>query len=266
MGLADFDQTEVVAAVRSRRARTIELLEGLAEPEWETIVVPGWRVREVAAHLITGDAGALNGRMLRLGFKQRPMADIEAWNDTQVGRWADRPIPSLLQALERWGRRIARVLALAPGPVARRRIPTPLGKGSLLWLAGLRVYDEWVHGEDVRRAFGRPSDDGPEAVLPVARQLLATMPFRTLPRISPAATGLVTVRLTDPEIPAVGVDLDERRYGTTIGGGTVVTARSAPLIMVAAGRDAWRDAEAAGAIHIEGDLEPAETLLDALAV
>jgi len=203
---------------------------------------------------------------MRLGFTQRPMGDIEAWNETQVARWADRPVPSLLQALEKWGTRLSRIARTIPGVLARRPIPTPFGRVSLRWLAMLRVYDEWVHGEDVRRALDRPSDDAPASVRPVARQLLAALPVQTLPLISPAASGSVTIRFANLDLPAVGFDLDEQRYGMSVEGASTIVAEAAPFVMVAAHRDAWRDAEAAGALKIEGDREGAETFLDALTV
>lgn len=267
MPLADYTKREVADALLAQRTRTITLLEPLEDAQWETIVVPGWRVREVAAHLITGDESAFNGQMMRLGFTQRPMGDIEAWNETQVARWADRPVPSLLQALEKWGTRLSRIARTIPGVLARRPIPTPFGRVSLRWLAMLRVYDEWVHGEDVRRGLGLASDDAPERVRPVARQLLAALPQQTLPRISPSASGRVEVRFEDLDLPPVGVDLDGRRYGVAVtGAGTAIAAPAGALIMVAAGRDVWREVEGAGTLRITGDRAPAETFLDALRV
>ena len=58
-----------------------------------------------------------------------------------------------------------------PGPAARPALPTPFGRVSLLWLVMLRVYDEWVHMEDVRRALSLADDDGIDA-LPVAAKFL----------------------------------------------------------------------------------------------
>jgi len=265
--LGDFDKAEVLHALRAQRAHTLALLEGLTPARWGEPVLPGWRVREVVAHLITTDEGALTGRLLRLGFSERPMSDVEAWNETQVGRWADRPVPALLAALDRWGGRMSRVLAMQPAVLLRRRLPTPFGRVSSLWLVMLRVYDEWVHGEDVRRGLGLASDDAPERVRPVARQLLAALPQQTLPRISPSASGRVEVRFEDLDLPPVGVDLDGRRYGVAVtGAGTAIAAPAGALIMVAAGRDVWREVEGAGTLRITGDRAPAETFLDALRV
>src|SRR5438105_4330447 len=162
----DFDKREVVEAVRAQRQRTLALLEDLSDVQWETEILPRWRVREVAAHLVTTDASSLMGNVL--ARHQLPMADVETWNDERVPQWADRPVPVLIHGLDRWGRRLSRALSLAPGPVARRKLPTKFGRVSLLWLAMLRVYDEWVHGEDVRRGLEFPADDQADAVRPAA--------------------------------------------------------------------------------------------------
>jgi uncharacterized protein (TIGR03083 family) len=265
--LLAYDKHEVVGAMRAQRARTLALTESLPASAWDTIATPGWRIREVVAHLISTDEAALTGRLLAFGLRPVPMEDIEAWNERQVLRWADRPIPSLLHGLDRWGRRFARAFAIQPQAVAGRAIPTPFGRVSLLWLGMLRVYDEWVHGEDMRRATGHVADDASASVAPVGRHLLAALPFQTLPRIPEGATGSVTLRFSDLDLPAIGIEFLTRRYGVGLAGeGTTITVGAAPFVMVAAGRDAWRDAESGGAISIEGERGPAQIFLDALRV
>lgn len=258
------DRRAVVDEVRAQRRRTLALFEDLTDAQWETIVTPRWRVREVAAHLITTDEGALTGRFFAIGLRAVPISEVERWNDEQVRRWADRPIPALLHGLDVWGRRTARALAL---PIASARVPSPFGKVSFSWLGGMRVYDEWVHGEDVRRALGLPADDDPTTLAPVARQLFAAIPVQTLPRIHADARGDVTVSFRGLDIDPFGIDLTHRRFGTALGGrGTRIDADPAALVMCAAGRDRWRDAEARGRLLIDGERAPAETFLDALLV
>lgn len=262
----EYDKREVSAAIRAQRGRTIALFEDVPEPQWETIVVPRWRVREVAAHLISSDEAALTGRMLALGLRQIPIGRLEAWNDRQVARWADRPIPELLRGLEKWGRRIASLAVVVPGRLAGRAIPTPFGKVSLLWLGMMRVYDEWVHLEDVRRAFGMPSDDAPERLRPVARHLFAGVPIQTVSRIPDGEpAGRVALSFDDVDLPPLSIDLATR--ACSLGEAPAdarVAGRAAALVMVAARRDGWRDAEARGELKIEGDRAAAEVLLDAL--
>jgi uncharacterized protein (TIGR03083 family) len=260
----DFEKREVVDAVRAQRQRTLALLEDLREDQWETEVLPRWRVREVAAHLVTTDASSLMGSVL--ARHQLPMADVETWNDEKVPDWSDRSIPTLMHGLDRWGRRLARALALTPAPVARRKVPTKFGRVSLLWLGMLRVYDEWVHGEDVRRGLELPADDRDVLVEGAARFLFAGIPLQTLPQIPIDATGTVALSYTDLDLPPMGVDLGTRRYGLGLNADTQIRGHAASLIMVAARRDPWRAAEATGDLQVSGDRKAAETLLDVLEV
>jgi len=260
----DHDKRSVVEAVRAQRARTLGLLERIDEQDWETIVTPGWRVREVAAHLIVTDEDALTGRMLKLGLRRVPVEALERWNDQQVGRWADKSIPAILHALDVWGRRMTRIASLVPAAAARRRMTTPLGRVSLSWLGMMRVFDEWIHDEDIRRALQLPSDDGAEVVEPVARQLFAVIPIQTVDRIPGGATGRVTFRITDLDIPTFGLDLDRRTFGLGMEADVEIAAPAARLVMVAAGRDPWRAVEADGGLCVTGERKVAQVVLDAL--
>ena len=259
-----YGRDEAVVAVRSQRARTIGLLESLEHDQWEHIVTPGWRVREVAAHLISSDEAALTGRMLKLGLKPVPVEDLEAWNEGQVRRWAGRPIPALLHGLDRWGRRITRLLSRSPAAVAERPIPSPFGKVSPAWIGMMRVYDEWIHLEDVRAALGQGRDDAPASIGPPARHLFAVIPVQTLSRIPAGSTGRVRLLIGDQDLPPFGVDMAEHVYGEDLEADTTITGDAWTSIMVASGRLAWRDAEAAGDITIDGARPPAEVFLDAL--
>jgi uncharacterized protein (TIGR03083 family) len=261
----DFDKREVIDAIRAQRAHTIQLLEDLSDEQWEIEAVPRWRVREVVAHLITTDEASLLFKYAGLGLKRVPLSELEAWNDRQVAREASKPIPALLHSLDAWGRRLVRVMSVPPAPVARAILPTPFGKVSILWLGMLRVYDEWVHMEDVRRALSLPSDDGIEAIRPVAKELLAGIPIQTLPEVPDGASGQVSIGFSDIDLPPLGVDLGARRFGTALAdGGSRVVGDAPSLVMIAAGRDQWREAESAGRVRIEGDRKPAEILLDVL--
>jgi uncharacterized protein (TIGR03083 family) len=115
------DRDRIVRSVRVERRRTLDLLRPLQPDRWDTSALPGWRIREVAAHLITTDSAAVTGRFLPLAFK-KSTDPIEAWNDRQVPKWAERAPEELLDGLERWGRRFV-TFARALGPVYRLSLP-----------------------------------------------------------------------------------------------------------------------------------------------
>ena len=264
----ELDKNQVLAGVKAQRERTIALLRSISESDWDRIIVPRWRVREVAGHLVSSDEGTLTGRILTLGFTKRgdeTLSKIEVWNDKQAGRWADRPIPEILKGLEVWARRIERLSGAIPSGLAKRALPTPFGRVSLSWLASLRIYDEWVHMEDVRRVFGIQADDAPPSVLPIARQIHAGIPVQTLPGVPAGASGKVSLAFSDIDLPTLGLDLGLRRYGYGVDAPEArITAPTAALAMVAARRDPWQDAEAAGALKVEGDRRSADAFLEAL--
>jgi uncharacterized protein (TIGR03083 family) len=262
------DKAEIVSALGAQRARTMELLRGIPEADWERIVVPRWRLREVAAHLVTTDEGAITGRSLTTGFTKSAtgaIARVEEWNDKQVVRWADRPIPEILEGLDKWSRWFERLVRMIPAAAARPAFVTPFGKVSLMWLFGLRVYDEWVHDEDVRRAYELPSDDAPASVRPVARQLIAGLPVQTTEKVSPAATGRVEFVFSDVDYPPLSFDLAARTFGYAMeGAGATITGPTASLAMIAARRDDWHETEEAGGVKVEGDRATASSLLDVI--
>ena len=262
----EFDKREAVGALRAQRAHTIALLEDLSDAQWETEIVPGWRTREVASHLISTDEASVTGKYLLWGIRRKPMSDIEQWNERQVGKWADRPIPSLLKDLDKWGRRFSRAMSIPPRRLASLSFANAFGRVSLLWLVMLRLYDEWVHLEDVRRALSLPDDGGMDTLPTAAKFLLAGIPIQTLPEIPPSAAGTLAIGFVDLDIPPLAIDLGTRRFGVGLPADAQVKGPAASLIMVAAGRDPWREAEAAGHLRISGDRKAAETFLDVLRV
>jgi len=261
-----FEKEEVVGALRAQRAYTLAVLEDLTEAQWSTEILPGWRTREVAAHLVSTDEASLTGKFLLWGFKRKSNPEIGAWNDRQVPKWADRPTRELLDGLEKWGRRVARVAALPPKRLASLRFPNGFGRVSLLWLAMLRIYDEWVHLEDIRRVLSLPNDAGVDTLPSAAKFMLAGIPIQTLPEIAEGAAGTVLIGFVDVDTPQLSIDLGTRRFGVGLPADAQVKGPAASLIMVAAGRDPWREAEAAGHLRITGDRKAAEVFLDALYV
>jgi uncharacterized protein (TIGR03083 family) len=261
------DKDEIVRAVRAERRRTLALVRRLEPAQFEAVATPGWRVREVVAHLITTDRATVFGSNLAAVFTS--MERVERWNEGQVGKWADRPIPDLLLGLDRWGRRLARFFGAVPSPLYRLRAPSLLGRAPLGLLIWTRVYDEWVHRQDIRRALGFPDEDVDLA--PVADFLLAAISVHTVPRV-PVRRGAVSISLKDAPIEAWRYDLSSGRSGPE---GDMpgrqppdvrISAPAPAFVMAAAGRDSFRDLTARGDLAVEGDEGLAEAFLGVLRI
>ena len=159
--------------------------------------------------------------------------------------------------------RLARLAGATPSGIGKRKIPSPFGKVSLIFLGSLRVYDEWVHEQDLRRGLGLPQDEDKAAVMHAAAQMLRMIQYQTMPRVPSGSTG--RVRLVVEGLPAVVVDLGAKQVSEASGSAVAtVAAPPAALMMIAAGRDPWRDAVERGVVTIEGDRVAAEVFLAAL--
>ena len=77
-----FDKAEILRSVRAERGRTSAFLRALEPAQWETEALPGWRIREVVAHLISLDVSAVNGTIIPVALGS--MDKLERWNDRQV--------------------------------------------------------------------------------------------------------------------------------------------------------------------------------------
>ncbi|HWH33454.1 MAG TPA: maleylpyruvate isomerase family mycothiol-dependent enzyme [Egibacteraceae bacterium] len=270
-------KTAGLDAVAAQRARTVALAEGLTAEDWDLPCLPRWAVRDVFAHLVASDRASITGAIVRplLGTSDR--AVVERWNDQAVRRWRDRPPQDIVDGLRRWGARIERLGRLVPGPVARLPVGTPYGRHPVVFLLFLRVWDEWVHEQDVRWALGAPRDDVPSPPPLVIGQALADMtlavlPRRRLPEVA-RRTGIARL-VVDPAPPdgAVtarpvtwGVDFARRQYGprVTAKADAEVRVHAAALALLLGGRMHWRALRAPW-LSVDGDGELAAALLDAV--
>jgi uncharacterized protein (TIGR03083 family) len=260
------NKDEIVRAIRDERRRTLSFLRGLEPEQFDApTALPGWRLREVIAHLITTDKASVTGANLItvLGSMDR----LERWNERQVPKWAGRSIRELLMGLDRWGRGIHRLARTMPSALYRLRVPTIFGRapaGLLLWS---RVYDEWIHRQDMRRALGLP-DEEVDLASP-SEFLLTAIVSEVLPKL-PDLTGDLVISLEGAPIPEWRYDLAAQTGAPTRGPSEAATARVAGptglFIMAAAGRGSFHELRADGTVKVEGDDELATRFLAHLRV
>jgi len=259
------NKDEIVRAIRDERRRTLTFLQGLEPEQFDTpTALPGWRIREVIAHLITTDKASVTGANLLavLGSMDR----LERWNERQVPKWAGRPIPQLLVGLDRWGRGMRRLVRTLPSPLYRLRVPTIFGRAPAGLLVWSRVYDEWIHRQDMRRALGLTDEDSDLAS--PSEFLLTAIVSAVLPHVE-AAVGGVVVSLEGAPLPAWRYDLAARTGGPTEEGSEVAARINGPgpgFIMAAAGRDSFDELKREGSLRVEGDEALASAFLAKLRV
>jgi uncharacterized protein (TIGR03083 family) len=247
---------EILRSTRNERRRTLRFLPGLAPEAFDAPATPGWRVREVVAHLITLDRAIATGAIMPL-ILGSGIERVERWNDRAVRSWADRPVPIMLQGLDRWGRRFDRMMSLTPVRLYRLRFPTVWGRmpgGYAVWI---RAYDEFVHRQDIHRALGQ-EDERTDATK-IAEFVLSVLPYNAMLDAARAgASGRVALSIEGEPLPEWIYDLGTGAAGPRDGAeGADVTIRVAatPLIMAASTRDSFDQLESSGMLTIEGDGE-----------
>lgn len=260
----------VVAALHSQRVATLERLAALPDRSWELLCLPGWRVRDVAAHLVAVDEAAVTGRLYRAVREAGNRREFESWNEVSLARWADRSPAELLDALERWGARMARLVTRLPSPVLRVPLRGWYGRQPVLFLHYRRVLDEWVHECDIAWAAEprhEPVAARPEVPDVLAAAVLSTLPSLALPR-AVRASGVVrlVVETGEEQRRTWGVDFARRQYGqrVTARPDAVVRMDACTLALLAEARWSWTDLPPER-LTVEGDHGVATALLDVIA-
>ncbi len=177
-----------------------ELGDTLSEREWmiET-ECPGWTVADTLAHIIGIEATILG----RPTPDHEPAGGPHIKNDVGAGNeiWVD------------WYRqRTAAEVLTDFRVVTRERLAhlrvqgydfgaeswTPVGPGTVRDLLPFRIFDSWIHEQDMRRGLGRPGDADTEPAALSLDRIQAVMPMVVGKRVSPPDGTVVAFTVTGP--------------------------------------------------------------------
>jgi uncharacterized protein (TIGR03083 family) len=200
-----------VAAWKSGAADVEELLRSLDDDDWSRPTdLPGWTVRDVAAHLaalesvLAGDPGpdvdATGGSDLSAAYTQ---AGVDAR--------ADRTPQELVEEFTDAVLRRATELDAHPPEDPHGRPPYDVGGVGWDWQTLLRnrVIDLWVHEQDIRRAVDRPGDLDTAGAQTVKQTFLGALPF-VIGKRAGAEPGSDVVVVVDGHPRGYAVDDDGR--------------------------------------------------------
>jgi uncharacterized protein (TIGR03083 family) len=216
--VTELDKSQVLSGLFGTWESLDRLLSGLSEQQWQTPTpLPGWCVRNVVAHII-GTESVLQGL-------NAPDADIDVStldhvrNDVGVAneRWVRHlSTESGAELLERFRSITAdRRKRLTDMSVDDWNAPTltPVGPESYGRFMRVRLFDCWMHEQDIRDGVGRPSSDaelsGPAPRLALD-EIAATMGY-VVGKLGKAPDGSrVAVELTGPLSRTIRVAVDGR--------------------------------------------------------
>jgi len=194
------------------------LLEGLPESGWQAATpLPGWCVRAVVSHII-GTESFLQGIAppqadIDVKALEHVRNDIGAMNECWVRHLSGESGSSVL---ERYRAVTGKRREMLPGMSDddwNAPTPTPAGMDSYGRFMRIRVFDCWMHEQDIRMALQRPSSDdelaGPASQLSLD-EVAATMGFVVGKLAEAPEDSRVQFDLTGPLARSIRVSVDGR--------------------------------------------------------
>jgi uncharacterized protein (TIGR03083 family) len=191
-----------IAALAEVWASLDDLLTGLDGEEWlRPTPLPGWSVQDNVAHIVGTEA--------MLGGEDGPGTEID--RDTSVHvrndigvfneQWVEAMRPMAPEAVlarfrELTARRLATLDAMSLDEWDAESF-TPAGKDTFGRFMQIRVFDCWLHEQDIRDAVGRPGNETGLAVEVTLDEMATALGFVVGKKAGASAGDRVTFALTD---------------------------------------------------------------------
>jgi len=264
--------SELVDLLQDVWASMGELGSQLSEPEWKAPTdVPGWSVQDNLVH-ITSMEWRLLGRPdpdhAVAGDLPHVKNDIGRANEVFVdSRRAASGADALAEFREVTAARVEQLRAFGPDDFAADSW-TPVGPGTVRDLLPFRVFDSWVHEQDMRRAVALPGDLDTAAAENALERMVASMPFVVGKRVGPPDGTTVHFGISGPLARTFTIVVDGGRARLVDELASAPTATIATdgqtFVRLTCGRVDPEDAIGTGAVHLGGDAALARSVVEQL--
>jgi uncharacterized protein (TIGR03083 family) len=209
------DKPATIDALASVWASTRELLAGLDDSDWKAPTpLPGWDVAANVAHMIGTEAMLLGIDAPAAEVDRRALPhvrnDIGAFNEAWVIEMADTPPAGLLERFTTITAQRIGALQAMDEDGWNAESWTPVGRESYGRFMRIRVFDCWMHEQDIRDGVGRPGDESGPAVDAVLDEIAVSLGY-VVAKLADAPDGAtVTYRLTGEAARELHVAVDGR--------------------------------------------------------
>ena len=212
------DKNDVLGGLFASWDAIAALLADAGEEQWRTpTALPGWDVHDVVAHIV-GTESMLSGITT-------PEPDVDLATVEHVRNFVGAMNEPWVRALR--GESGAQLLARFRDVAAKRRAAlsamgieewntptqTPAGPDSYGRFMRIRVFDCWMHEQDIRDALGRPPADA-DLARPDSRlsldEMASSMPFVVAKKGQAPAGSRVLISLSGPLAREIRVAVDGR--------------------------------------------------------
>jgi uncharacterized protein (TIGR03083 family) len=208
------------------------LLEGLPETQWQASTpLPAWCVQAVVSHII-GTESFLAGIAppevdVDVSGLEHVRNDVGVMNECWVRHLSGESGNGVLERFRAVTNKRRTALTSLPDDDWNALTPTPVGPESYGRFMRVRVFDCWMHEQDIRMALQQPSSDdeleGPASQLSLD-EIAATMGF-VVGKLAKAPDGSrIQFDLTGPLARSIRVNVDGRAQLVDDFGGQEPTA------------------------------------------
>ena len=213
-----------------------ELGTGLTDADWAVATpCPGWSVGAQYAHMI-GTESMLLGRPnpeVDAGSPAHVRNQIGGFNEVWVAALAGRPRAEVLELFEEVTSERRRALAAMTEDDFSAESWTPVGRADYRRFMQIRVFDCWVHEQDIRDGIGRPGHESGPVVEQAVDEIVRAAGYLVGKKAGAPAGSTVRIELTGPV---------ERRIDVTVADGrarVVDSLEGDPTATVALGSTAF---------------------------
>jgi uncharacterized protein (TIGR03083 family) len=260
------------AALAETWTSTAEIGRSLGPTEWDLPTpCPGWSVQDQFSHLIgverslLGEAAPVWDVPLGDHVKNAFGAALEPW--VAVRRSLD-PAAVLAEFVEVTGLRLSALTALTEEEWAKVG-PSPSGDSPYADFMDLRVFDSWVHQQDVRTATVRPGGSGGRASAISLARVERAMGFVVGKKAAAPEGSMVRFSITGPPGDARQITLGVRGgrakpVGDDKEPTVTLTLSSVDFVQLGCGRTTAAEVGAAGGIGVSGDSVLADAVLNCM--
>lgn len=270
----DLTSTELIDIWREELTDIVLLCESLTDEQWlASTPCPGWTVADVIAHLIDVESMvAADPRPDHVpDWAGLPHATTDFGRLTEVGvdyrrgRTQDELLDELTAIV---ARRQEELLAIAPGTEVKGPTGASLPIERML---RVRIFDAWVHEQDIRTALGSDGGWGSDAAWVALMQMVAALPFIWARKAkAPAGAVLRLVIVGGGPSDDVFVTVDEAGMGSRTAPMTepvIEISMTWPAFMqLSCGRIGADDPALIGKVEVNGDPKLGHAVLAGLAI
>ena len=208
------DDPKIVDKMEAVWSSIAGLCATFGETEWRKPTdCPNWSVQDQLSHLVGSECRLLG----RAPPDHTPQDTGHVKNDTGhknevlVDWRRSWPGGGVLEEFrEVTGQRLLILRAMSAEDFAAET-ETPIGPGPVEQLIAIRIFDAWIHEQDIRRATAQPGHlDGPVAEHAMGRMAMA-LPYIVGRKVQPADGASVAFEITGPAGRVIPVGMDGTR-------------------------------------------------------